>query len=163
MTTERAEDYLEAIEAIARKKGYAKVKDVSERLGVGLSSVTEMFQKLSETGYINYEKYSGVTLTQSGKEIAKITKEKHRVLKNFLSVLGVDERIADDDACRIEHVVNPETLEVLTKFVKFVNMPKDGSRWLDHFKHFYETGEYIECSPMRPEDCPIHGKNKAKN
>jgi DtxR family Mn-dependent transcriptional regulator len=160
MTTKRNEDYLEAIEAIAGKKGYARVKDVADRLGLALSSVTEMFQKLDETGYINYEKYSGVTLTSKGRRIAKRTKEKHEVLRDFLSVLGVDDQIADEDACKIEHIVNPETLEVLTKFVEFANMPKGGSRWLDHFRHFYGTGEYVECSPMRPEECPIHGKSK---
>jgi len=158
MTTERTEDYLEAVDAITAKKGYSRVKDVSERLGVTLSSVTEMFQKLSDGRYINYEKYSGVTLTDSGKEIARATREKHEVLRNFLSILGVAEPIANEDACRIEHVVNPETFEVLTKFVQFMNMPKGGSRWLDHFRYFYETGIYLECSPIRADDCPIHGK-----
>jgi DtxR family Mn-dependent transcriptional regulator len=64
MTTERTEDYLEALDIIIEKKGYAQVKDVTKFLKVGASSVTEMFQKLGAAGYINYEKYSGVTLTR---------------------------------------------------------------------------------------------------
>ena len=87
MTTERTEDYLEVLDVIIIEKGFAKVKDVSKILGVGPSSVTEMFQKLSEAGYINYEKYSGVTLTVKGKKIAKKTRKKHDTLKEFLSII----------------------------------------------------------------------------
>lgn len=156
----RTEDYLEAIHTVVEKKGYARVKDISDILEVALPSVTEMFQKLSDAGYINYEKYSGVTLTETGREIAKKTKEKHRILKEFLLILGVDDGVADSDACRIEHVVDPETLDRLTKFVEFVNQREEGPRWLDHFKYFYETGEYIECSPKDVEDCPVHGSKR---
>jgi len=145
MTTERTEDYLEVLDVIISEKGYAKVKDVSRILAVGPPSVTEMFQKLSELGYINYEKYSGVTLTSIGKKIAKKTRKKHETLKNFLLILGVNKKIANEDACRIEHVVNSETIDRLTKFVDFVQHFKEDPKWLDNFKYFYKTGEYIEC------------------
>ena len=158
MTTERTEDYLEAIDSIIGKKGYARVKDISEILGVGPSSVTEMFQKLNKTGYINYEKYGGVTLTSKGKKIAKDTKKKHIILHEFLLILGVDDKIADEDACRIEHVLNPETLDRLTKFVEFMHMKEETPRWLDHFNYFFITGEYIECTPATRDTCPVHGK-----
>ena len=151
MTTERTEDYLEVLDVIISEKGYAKVKDVSKLLGVGPPSVTEMFQKLSETGYINYEKYSGVTLTPKGKKIAKKTRKKHDTLKIFLLILGIDKKIANEDACRIEHVVNSETMDRLTKFVDFVQHFEERPKWLDHFKHFYETGKYVEY-PLRKQD-----------
>ncbi|MEA3457103.1 MAG: metal-dependent transcriptional regulator [Candidatus Thermoplasmatota archaeon] len=151
MTTERTEDYLEALDVIISEKGYAQVKDVSKLLGVGPPSVTEMFQKLGEAGYINYKKYSGVTLTLKGKKIAKKTRKKHDTLKNFLLILGVNRKIANEDACRIEHVVNTETMDRLTKFVDFAQHVEDGPMWLDHFKHFYETGEYREC-PVKEQD-----------
>jgi DtxR family Mn-dependent transcriptional regulator len=162
MTTERTEDYLEAIEAIVGKKGYAKVKDVSKILDVGPSSVTEMFQKLNKAGYINYEKYGGVTLTAKGKKIAKDTKRKHLMLYDFLLILGVENTIADEDACRIEHVLNPETLDRLTKFVEFIRRKEETPRWLDHFNYYFETGKYIECNPQNKEKCPVHGKMKKK-
>jgi DtxR family Mn-dependent transcriptional regulator len=159
MATERTEDYLETLEEIIEKKGYAKVKDVSKILGVGPSSVTEMFQKLNKMKYINYEKYGGVTLTPKGKKLAKDIKRKHKMLQDFLLILGVDNVIADEDACRIEHVLNPETLDRLTKFVEFVNMKEEGGpMWLDHFKYYYETGEYIGCNISTRDKCPIHGK-----
>ena len=156
MATERTEDYLEALDIIIEKKGYAQVKDVTKFLGVGASSVTEMFQKLGEAGYINYEKYSGVTLTSKGKNIAKKTRKKHDTLKKFLLIIGVDEKIANEDACKIEHIVNPKTMDRLTKFVEFVKRFEDSPRWLDHFKHFYETGEYVECTQKNSSISPVH-------
>jgi DtxR family Mn-dependent transcriptional regulator len=163
MATERTEDYLEAIDSIVGSKGYAKVKDVCYELGIKPSSVTEMFQKLSKDGFINYEKYGGATLTSKGKKIAKSTRQKHNMLHDFLSILGVDEKIVDEDACRVEHILNPETIKRLTKFVEFVHQKEEGPRWLDHFNYFYETGEYIECTPSTKRSCPIHGKaNKKK-
>jgi DtxR family Mn-dependent transcriptional regulator len=160
MTTARTEDYLEALDQVIEKKGYAKVKDISKLLEVGPSSVTEMFQKLTKAGYINYEKYGGVTLTSDGKKIAKEIKQKHKILLDFLLILGIDNKIADEDACRIEHVLNPETLNKLTKFVEFINKKEETPRWLDHFNYFYKTGNYIDCTPSTRDDCPIHGKNK---
>ncbi|HDM67182.1 MAG TPA: metal-dependent transcriptional regulator [Thermoplasmatales archaeon] len=145
MPTERIEDYLEAIQLITTKKGYARGKDVAELLGISPSSVTEMFQKLSKKGYINYEKYSGVTLTDKGRRIAIKTQRIHDTLERFLLILGLDENIAKEDACRIEHVLNPETIDRLTKFVEFVQQLEGSPLWLHRFKHYYETGEYIHC------------------
>ncbi len=161
MATERTEDYLEALDIIIEKKGYAQVKDVTKFLGVGASSVTEMFQKLGNAGYINYEKYSGVTLTKKGKNIAKKTRKKHDTLKEFLLIIGVDEKVANEDACKIEHIVNQETMNRLTKFVEFVKRFEDNPRWLDHFKYFYETGKYVECTRENASDCPVHGRKKS--
>jgi DtxR family Mn-dependent transcriptional regulator len=76
MTTERTEDYLKAIEKIIEKKGYAQVKDISRELDLSSPSVTGMFKKLTKMGYINYEKYGGVTLTAEGEKIAKKTMER---------------------------------------------------------------------------------------
>jgi DtxR family Mn-dependent transcriptional regulator len=160
MTTGRTEDYLEAIHTIMERKGYAQVKDVSKILDLGPSTVTEMFQKLTKAGYLNYEKYGGVTLTPNGKKIAKATKAKHIMLHNFLLILGVDDEIANDDACKIEHVLTPESLDRLTKFVEFIRMKEENPRWLDHFNYFFETGKYIECTPVTKKNCPVHGKKE---
>ena len=66
MATERTEDYLKMLDLIIATKGYARVKDVSEIMGLSPSSVTGMFKKLNKEGYINYEKYGAVTLTKKG-------------------------------------------------------------------------------------------------
>ena len=91
MATERVEDYLETIQLIIDKKGYARGKDVAEFLSISPASVTEMFQRLSKKGYINYEKYSGVTLTEKGREVAIKTQRAHDTLEQFLLILGLDE------------------------------------------------------------------------
>ncbi len=160
MASDRTEDYLEAIYTVVRRKGYAKVKDVSQILIVGPPSVTEMFKKLSDDGLVNYEKYSGVTLTKKGEKIAKETREKHNTIREFLLILGIADDIADEDACKIEHSVNPETMSRLTNFVNFVQKTEQGPRWLDHFKYYHETGEFVECTPSNSQNCPVHGKKR---
>ena len=149
MTSVRWEQYIETIDGIQKVKGYAKVVDVASSLDVGLPTVTEMFQKLSEADLINYEKYSGVTLTEKGQAMADELAEKHDTLKEFLSILGVPEDVADDDACVMEHSVSAETLDRLHSFVSFVNLPKDGPVWLLHFREYYETGSTPKCA----KDC----------
>jgi len=162
METGRKEDYLEALDSIIEKKGYAQVRDISKLLKVGPSSVTEMFQKLTKAGYINYEKYGGVTLTPKGRKIAKETKKKHDMLFHFLMILGINEKIADEDACKIEHDLNPKTLDRLTKFVEFIEKKEETPRWLEHFNYFFESGDYIECNPSTDDKCPVHGIRKKR-
>ncbi len=139
------EEYVEVVYNIQTKKKTVHTNNVASVLNVNPASVTEMFHKLSNEGYINYEKYSGVTLTEKGKEIAINTKKKHETLKNFLMILGVDEKIADNDACRIEHNVNTETMKKLRKFVEFANLENVCSRWLDHYKEFVQNGNIPIC------------------
>ncbi len=158
MRKKTIEDYVELIYNIQNEKGKVHTNDIAQFLDINPASVTEVFQKLSSEGYIDYEKYSGVTLTSEGEKIAIATKKRHETLKNFLTILGIDENIADEDACKIEHVVNPITMKRLSKFVEFVNKSKERARWLEHFDYYFETGKYIGCNPKNPSDCPVHGK-----
>jgi len=158
MTTERDEDYLKIIASIVEEKGYAKVKDVAKELELGPSTVTGMFKKLDKEGYINYEKYGGVTLTEKGTEIARRTREKYSMLKDFLMHLGLDEKTAEEDACKIEHILNPKTAQALRKFVEFTDKEDESKIWIEHFRYFVQTGEYVQCSPKNRAKCPVHGK-----
>jgi len=158
MRKKTIEDYVELVYIIQNKKEKVHTSDIASAFNINPASVTEIFQKLSDEGYINYEKYTGVTLTGKGRKIAMNTKKKHDTLKSFLILLGVDEEIADEDACKIEHHVNPETMRKLRKFVKFAKLDDGCTRWLDHFKYFDETGRYILCTPKDQERCPIHSK-----
>lgn len=145
MPSESVEDYLEAIYWVVKKKGYARTTDIKNILGHTAASVTEMFQRLGKEGYVNYEKYGGVTLTKKGMGIAKEVSIRHKTLTSFLEILGIPGDIAEDDACRIEHNVHKETMELLTKFVEFVQSGPETPKWLDHFQEFRETGEVPEC------------------
>ncbi|MDV0447275.1 HTH-type transcriptional regulator MntR [Methanosarcinaceae archaeon Ag5] len=145
MTSERKEDYLKTIDKIISEKGYAQVKDISRSLEVGPSSVTGMLKKLTDEGYINYEKYGGVTLTQKGKETADETKEKYRTIKEFLTALGVSETVAEDDACKMEHVIAPDTYTKFLMFCEF-SITEKGTNQMENFKKYCETGKTEKCT-----------------
>jgi DtxR family Mn-dependent transcriptional regulator len=145
MRKKTIEDYVELIYILEKKKKKVHTNDVANIFNISPASVTEIFQKLSDEDYIVYEKYSGVRLTTKGKKIAVETKRKHDTLKSFLMILGVSEDIADEDACKIEHITNPETMKRFTKFVEFVQKFNQEPKWLTRFQHYYSTGEYLPC------------------
>ncbi|MEF8879867.1 MAG: metal-dependent transcriptional regulator, partial [Candidatus Thermoplasmatota archaeon] len=113
MKRKTIEDYVELIYNIQKKQGKVHTNDIAKELDIKPSSVTEVLQKLGEEGYINYKKYSGVTLTTEGKRLAIKTKDKHEILKDFLNSLGVKENIAEEDACEMEHILHPQTMNVI--------------------------------------------------
>ncbi|OFV67560.1 MAG: Iron dependent repressor [Candidatus Syntrophoarchaeum caldarius] len=86
-------------------------------------SVTEMVQKLDEDGLLIYEKYKGITLTSDGQKIAKSVSKRHNLLFDLLTTLGVDEEIANRDACGIEHCLNPESVEAITRLLTQLKSP----------------------------------------
>ncbi|GAH83534.1 unnamed protein product, partial [marine sediment metagenome] len=113
MLSRKAEDYLEAILNIAEKKGYTRVKDIASALDIKPSSVVEMLKRLNDMGLVEYRKYDGVTLTPKGREIASVVKDRHDTIKAFLEIIKVPEKIADKDACIIEHELEAKTIEQL--------------------------------------------------
>jgi DtxR family transcriptional regulator, Mn-dependent transcriptional regulator len=137
--TEALEDYLEAIYRIIKKNGAARVKDIAAALNVRYPSVTSALQVLTKRNLINYEPYGLVTLTQTGKIEASRVTEKHRLLNSFLlNVLGVDPEIADETACRLEHVIPKEVYVRLVQFIKYLHVSQDADgKWLKDFKKFY--------------------------
>jgi len=118
--TTRMEDYLEVIYELIEHKGYATTVDISNYLNVSSPSVTKMLQRLHESGHINYEKYRGISLTESGMAVAENIHERHGVLAEFLIMIGVEAETANRDAEGIEHHLHPETLKKLEEFIKLV-------------------------------------------
>jgi Mn-dependent DtxR family transcriptional regulator len=116
--TDRMEDYLEVIYELIKQKNYATPIDISESLNVSSPSVTKMVQRLYEQGYLNYEKYRGISLTQQGTSVAMNIHNRHSLLTEFLIMIGVNKDIANIDAEGIEHHVHPETLKKLEEFLK---------------------------------------------
>lgn len=113
---ESGEMYLEAILVLARKSGYVRSIDVSEYLGYSKPSVSRAMGILREGGYILVEKDGAITLTDSGKKLAETIYERHTVLSELLIRLGVDEKTATDDACRIEHVISDESFQAIKQY-----------------------------------------------
>ena len=130
------EDYLEAIWNLQNKKGYVKAKDIAERLEVSRPSVSEMIKKLSENSYILYERYGGIVLTAKGKKLAQEIKKRHTLLVEFLKIVGVDEQNAQQDACKLEHDVSPETITCLLEFVEFISLLPESSKWKENFQEY---------------------------
>ena len=113
---ESGEMYLEAILVLAKKSGYVRSIDVSEYLGYSKPSVSRAMGILREGGYILMEKDGAITLTDSGKKLAEMIYERHTVLSELLIRLGVDEKTATDDACRIEHVISDESFQAIKQY-----------------------------------------------
>lgn len=118
------ENYLEAIFEVVSKKGAVRAKDIAHRLGVKAGSVTGALQALSEKKLINYAPYEVITLTSEGLQKARQIIRRHEVLKDFfVDILGVEEAIADEGACKLEHDIPKIAFERLVEFVE--NYKKD--------------------------------------
>lgn len=117
--SQTAEDYLERIHELIQEKGYARVVDIASSLQVKQASVTSMVQKLGELGYLNYEKYRGLILTEKGKRVACSIQKRHETLSRFFSLLGLDEPTQKSDIEGIEHHLSPATVEVLADLAQF--------------------------------------------
>lgn len=140
------EDYLEAIFHIAREKKVARSKEIAQRLKVGSSSVTGALHALADRGLINYVPYGVVTLTPEGLEIAEDVVRRHEILREFfVKVLSVEEDIADQGACRMEHEVPRSILERFIQFVEFIEVcPRGGTSLLKGFGYHCDHGRTLE-------------------
>jgi Mn-dependent DtxR family transcriptional regulator len=117
--SQSAEDYLERIHELIEEKGYARVVDIASSLKVKQASVTSMVQKLGESGYLKYEKYRGLILTNKGREVARKIQSRHETLSRFFSLFGLDAETQRRDIEGIEHYLSPETVEVLEDLAEF--------------------------------------------
>jgi Mn-dependent DtxR family transcriptional regulator len=117
--SQSAEDYLERIHELIEKKGYARVVDIASSLKVRQASVTSMVQKLGDLGYLNYEKYRGLVLTDKGRNVALKIRGRHETLARFFSVFGLDAETQREDIEGIEHHLSPASVEVLADLADF--------------------------------------------
>lgn len=114
---ESAEDYLEAILMIQKRKGVVHSIDIAEEKGYSKASVSIAMKKLRENGYITMAKTGEITLLPPGKRIAQKIFERHQLLTNFFVKIGVDEETAEQDACRVEHDLTEITYNKLKKYI----------------------------------------------
>ncbi|TAL00648.1 MAG: transcriptional regulator MntR [Verrucomicrobia bacterium] len=117
--SQSAEDYLERIHELIEAKGYARVVDIASSLRVRQASVTSMVQKLGRAGYVKYEKYRGLILTDNGREVARRIRHRHETLSRFFSLFGLDDATQRLDIEGIEHHLSPATLEMLADLADF--------------------------------------------
>ena len=117
--SQSAEDYLERIHELIEVKGYARVVDIASSLKVRQASVTAMVQKLGRAGFVKYEKYRGLVLTDEGRDVARKIQNRHATLSRFFSLFGLDAETQRADIEGIEHHLSPATLEMLADLAAF--------------------------------------------
>ena len=130
--SQSAEDYLERIHELIEEKGYARVVDIASSLKVKQASVTNMVQKLGEAGYLIYEKYRGLMLTDKGRQVARTIHNRHATLSRFFSLFGLDAETQRRDIEGIEHHLSPATVEVLAGLAQFFETNPELLRQFEH-------------------------------
>ena len=136
---ESAENYLEAILMISLRKGAVRSIDIVNELGYSKPSISVAMKNLRENGYIEVDADGYISLLDKGREIAEKIYERHTFLSKWLTSLGVDSKVATQDACRIEHVISAETFEA----VSYTH--------LNHFKSpFYSSFLFIFLLSVLP-------------
>ena len=136
--SEREEDYLRGILEILEQKGYARIRDIANKVDVSPPSAVEMMKKLAAKELVLYEKYGGVTLTQRGREIAQAISERHDTFEKFLEIILVPREIAKMDAHILEHQLDPKTILQFTRFVEFIASASDHPRWIGRWRELFK-------------------------
>jgi Mn-dependent DtxR family transcriptional regulator len=109
------EDYLERILELINSKGYARIVDIASALKISQASVTNMVQRLDAEGLLKYEKYRGLVLTPAGARLAHKIARRHRLLTDFLNLLGLDKQVIHHDVEGMEHHISTPTLRAIER------------------------------------------------
>jgi DtxR family Mn-dependent transcriptional regulator len=155
--TASMEDYLEAIANLGAGRKVVRVKQISEMLGVKMPSVTSALKKLSEQELVEHERYGHIKLTPEGDKVARDVICRHEALTRFFAqALGINQETAEEDACKIEHVISSLSMERLTKFVEFIEAcPLGGANFPSRYEYYLKHGEL-------PQGCSNRGVKQRK-
>jgi Mn-dependent DtxR family transcriptional regulator len=107
------EDYLEALLMLEESKKALGITDVARILNVSKPAATQMANELKDLGYIEKEPYGDIRFTEAGRRIGSQVFHRHKVLFKFLSSIGVPSDTAEEDCCKIEHVISEETFKAI--------------------------------------------------
>ena len=142
------EDYLESIFIIQNKGKPARVKDIAALIKVKAPSVIEALSHLQKKDLVIHERYGFIELTPDGLNMAKKLYERHTMLKKFFhQVLGIDKDLAEEDACRIEHYLSPDTLKRILSFIQFIEYsPKKQPEWLKNFQYYLKHKKVLKAN-----------------
>lgn len=110
---ESGEMYLETILILSQKNEIVRGIDIGEYMGYSKPSVSRALRLLKEDGYVTVDEKGSIVLTELGKQTAGKTYERHRILSCFFEMLGVTPQTADEDACRVEHILSEETFAAI--------------------------------------------------
>lgn len=116
-TNESAENYLETILVLSKTLPVVRSVDIATELGYKKSSVSIAMKNLREKEHITVSDAGYISLTKTGREIAEMIYERHEVFRTWLTSLGVDEKIASEDACKMEHAMSKESFEAIKNYI----------------------------------------------
>ena len=116
--TKSLEDYIEVVYVLIQEKRRARVRDIATSLKVKMPSVVKGISELKKLGLVLQEPYGDVELTPKGRRIATMILNRHKQIREFLMKLGVSRRIADKDACLMEHILSAETMDKIRDYIK---------------------------------------------
>ncbi len=160
--TESMEDYLEAIAELTAVDGHAHVKEIAEKLAVKLPSVTGALRQLAAQGLIVYNSRYPVQLTDAGKAVADEVIRRHTILKKFFSdILGLPPEQATETACRLEHVVDSDTIERFIIFSEAIENRTDARKLQTYLSEAVsmlnkeETGSLKVLTTFTPGDTVV--------
>lgn len=126
------EDYLEIICNLLKSGDNVKAVEVAKKLNISRASVSEALAKLADKNLIVYESHKGITITEEGLKKAQTVILKHNTLTSFFEkTLGLDKETAEDNACKIEHVISEDVFERIMKFEKYCEENKE---FINNFK-----------------------------
>ena len=115
---ESAENYLETVLVLYRKNGFVRGIDVANELGFAKPSVSVAMKHFREEGYVTVDSDGGIVLTEKGLEIAERVFERHQVIARALMAIGVDEKTAFEDSCKIEHDISDQSFGKIKEFLE---------------------------------------------
>ena len=114
---ESAENYLETILVLHKRKGAVRSIDIANEMNFSKPSVSVAMKNLRQGGYIKVDDDGSIILLDKGQEIAEKIYERHTLISEWLTAMGGDPEVAAEDACRIEHVISAETFDALKRHV----------------------------------------------
>jgi len=146
--TASMEDYLEAVAMLQENDKVVRVSQISRKLKVKMPSVTSALKKLSEQRLVEHERYGHIKLTPEGDKVARDVIRRHEALTRFfVQALSIDRQTAEEDACKIEHVISPLSLERVIKFIEFIEAcPLGEANFPKRYQYYLEHGQ-------PPEEC----------
>ena len=113
------EDYIEIIYRLVCKSNEVRVNDLSEALNVQPPSTTKMIKRLSKEGYVFYEKYGLIKLTEKGNDIGSYLLKRHKTVSDFSKIIGINENLLEQTE-KLEHAVNEDALGKINKLTEFL-------------------------------------------
>jgi len=117
-THESEETYLETIFVLSKKGGIVRSIDIAHELEYSRPSVSIAMKNLREKGHILMDEHNSITLTDTGRKIAESVYEKHTLITDWLCSIGVSKTVAEDDACKMEHILSDESFRAIKKHLK---------------------------------------------